>query len=166
MENSSPGAATATPAADLDAEIDAAVDKKGTFRERRLSIQQNQDKNNRRRLSIYGSEDPLPDAPQATVPAGISATCSCKSMPGLEPVPGGSHAKINQDRAIAMFPFPTEDTKAIGFFGVYDGHGKQGERVSQYVITHLPDALREYPELLTNTGKAFTDAYLKVCASH
>ena len=96
------------------------------------------------------------------IPPELSFTCACKSMAGLEPVPGGSTQKINQDRAIALYPFPDAATMAIGVFGVYDGHGKQGEKVSQFVIDHLPDALRTHPDFLTNTGKALTESYITV----
>lgn len=108
-----------------------------TFRDRRLSVAQTQEGTaggNARRLSVYGSAGPGGD------PIGLLApvsSCGCKSIAGLEPVPGGSVSKINQDRAIALYPFNKD--KACSLFGVFDGHGRIGEQVSQYVIENLPN---------------------------
>ena len=69
-------------------------DKVRTFRERRLSMSQQQDANQRpRRLSIYGSTGD--EAAQPSIVTSPCPTCSCKTMGGFEPVPGGSIAKIN-----------------------------------------------------------------------
>ena len=83
----------------------------GTFRERRLSLAQQADPSAKgaarnRRLSIYDREEELQGGVNA-FGAPVS-TCGCKSVGGLEPVPGGSTAKINQDRALAVYPFMGE----------------------------------------------------------
>jgi len=56
-----------------------------------------------------------------------------------------------------------------GLFGVYDGHGRSGEKVSEFVIQNLPGALKEYlgsTELNSkdgaDPGDALTKAYLTV----
>lgn len=131
-----------------------------TFRERRLSMSQTADpKLVRRRLSVYGGgeEDDLiqPSVVQPPMP-----TCGCKTIAGLEPIPGGSVAKINQDRGLAIYPFNGDDQ--VGLFGVYDGHGRLGEKVSEYVIQNLPAALLEDDELETNPGRALIESYLSV----
>ena len=114
-------------------------DKVRTFRERRLSMSQQQDTNARpRRLSIYGNAgntNMQPSEVQSPCP-----TCGCRTMGGLEPVPGGSVAKINQDRGLAIYPWGGDPT--AGLFGVYDGHGRIGQKVSEFVIQNLPAALR------------------------
>jgi hypothetical protein len=158
---------------DIDSEGDAkpaddssaqdAEAKKHNFRERRLSISQMQAADGpKRRLSIYGSEEPGPAVKPTTVPNELDLTCACASWAGLEPVPGGTNSKINQDRAIAVYPFPNKETKAVGLFGVYDGHGKQGEKTSQFVVDNLPAMLAQHPEFLSNPGNALIESYLKV----
>jgi len=131
-----------------------------TFRERRLSMSQMQDANARpRRLSIYGT--PLGDDAQPSSVVSPCATCGCKTIGGVEPVPGGSVAKINQDRGLAIYPW-NSDSKS-GLFGVYDGHGRVGEKVSEFVLQNLPQAMLGNAELLgKDPGQALSEAYLKV----
>ena len=84
----------------------AGEERTKTFRERRLSISQMQDQNTRpRRLSVYGSATDNPGQP--TEVRSPCSTCGCLTLGGFEPVPGGSIAKINQDRGIAIYPFRT-----------------------------------------------------------
>jgi len=148
----------ATPPGDgLDVEGN---EKVRTFRERRLSMSQQQEGNgSRRRLSIYGTslgEDAQPSQVESPCPS-----CGCKTVGGLEPVPGGTEAKINQDRGLAIYPWK-EDPKC-GLFGVYDGHGKVGQKVSEFVIQNLPQALKANEELFDkDPGDALQKAYVKV----
>ena len=83
-----------------------------SFRERRLSLAQKADPSAKgaarnRKLSVYDSES-------TTAQEGVNcfgspvSTCGRMSVGGLEPVPGGSTAKINQDRALAVYPFMGE----------------------------------------------------------
>ena len=85
-------------------------------------------------------------------------------MGGFEPVPGGSVAKINQDRGLAMYPW-RKDASA-GLFGVYDGHGRVGEKVSEFVIQNLPGALADFlgdePLGDKDPGNALSEAYIRV----
>merc|ERR1740130_2459204 len=79
----------------------------------------------------------------------------------MEPVPGGSTAKTNQDRPIAIYPFG--EVEARGLFGVFDGHGRIGEKVSQYVIDTLPGALLNNPAFKTQDyGKALLESFVDV----
>ena len=155
------GAPVPNPAEDVDTEIGGVDSKVKTFRERRLSMSQMHDPNSkqRRRLSIYGGsgddEDKIPSVVESPVPS-----CGCKTVGGVEPVPGGSTAKINQDRGIAIFPFNSDVT--TGLFGVYDGHGRVGEQVSEYVIQSLPHALLSNPLLASQPDKALMECYLTV----
>ena len=113
-------------------------DKARTFRERRLSMNQlpvpNGGNGGNRRMSLYGTQ--LGEDAQPTVVVSPMATCGCKTIGGVEPVPGGSVAKINQDRGLAIYPWNEEER--TGLFGVYDGHGRVGEKVSEFVIQNLP----------------------------
>ena len=138
-------------------------DKVRTFRERRLSMSQQQDANQRpRRLSIYGSTGD--EAAQPSIVTSPCPTCSCKTMGGFEPVPGGSIAKINQDRGLAIFPWQADPK--VGLFGVYDGHGRLGEKVSEFVIQNLPGALKmnlgDAPIGEKDPGNALSEAYIRV----
>lgn len=144
-----------------DGDTMSSEDKVKTFRDRRLSIQQTQSQDpqlSNRRLSVYGSKG---DGECTGMVAPCEA-CGCISMPGLEPVPGGAASKINQDRGLAIYPFL--DVPNLGLFGVYDGHGRAGEKVSEFVIQNLPGMIAEKgaSDLLENPGRTLTDAYVKV----
>ena len=81
------------------------------FRERRLSVAPVVDPRAKgatrnRRLSVYEREPEVDEGHRIT--ASPMSTCGCKSIGGLEPVPGGSTAKINQDRALAVYPYMGE----------------------------------------------------------
>ena len=82
-----------------------------SFRERRLSLAQQADPSAKgaarnRRLSIYDREEALQGGVNAF--GSPVSTCGCLSVGGLEPVPGGSTAKITQDRPLAVYPFMGE----------------------------------------------------------
>ena len=133
------------------------------FRERRLSVSQIREPGAKgaarnRRLSVYGATAEQ-DGPNRVTVSPMS-TCGCKSVGGVEPVPGGSTAKINQDRALAIYPFMQE--QATGLFGVFDGHGRIGEQVSQYVIDTLPKVLAEHPSVSTNPAAALEESFENV----
>ena len=83
-----------------------------SFRERRLTLAQQADPSAKgaarnRKVSVY-------DSSSTTAQEGVNfygspvSTCGRMSVGGLEPVPGGSTAKINQDRALAVYPFMGE----------------------------------------------------------
>jgi len=141
------------------AESSATPEKVKTFRERRLSVSQEQAKDGpRRRLSVYGGNGE--DAQPSEVKSPI-AYCGAKTMGGFEPVPGGSVAKINQDRGMAIYPFLSDDR--CGIFGVYDGHGRAGEKVSEFVLQNLPGELTSRAEqLISEPGEALKQAYVAV----
>ena len=140
-------------------------EKHKTFRERRLSMSQLQEAsngngNNRRRLSVYGNSMDS-EASQPSVVVSPLPSVGVKTMGGFEPVPGGSTAKINQDRGLAVYPFLGEDN--VGLFGVYDGHGRAGEKVSEFVIQNLPPCLEAKRDTLwSDPGEALTSAYITV----
>lgn len=129
------------------------------FRNRRLTMSQVPDPKSgdrSERLSVYGggSEQDV----GLVVEAVSVTTIAAKSIPGLEPVPGGAVAKINQDRAVALHPFASDNEMAL--LGVYDGHGKQGEQVSAFVKEQLPGIIERHPLLLTQPAQALHEAYV------
>ena len=133
--------------------------KAKTFRNRRLSVAQTAEPSQRRRrLSVYGAPSAQPTDPSTPVPP--TASCGAHSVAGLEPVPGGAVQKINQDRAIAMWPFAGDSACFVG--GVFDGHGRVGEVVSQYVINTLPGVLSAHASLATDPGGALRSAFCEV----
>lgn len=66
-------------------------------------------------------------------------------------------AKINQDRGGIQYPFANRDD--VAFFCVMDGHGRGGEKVSEFCMQNLPRELEQHPELFTDTGKAFVQSF-------
>jgi len=132
-------------------------DRAKSFRDRRLSMSHLPVGN--RRLSVYGSDGNIggqPSEVQSPMPS-----VGCKTMGGFEPVPGGSTAKINQDRGVAIYPFT--DLENCGMFGVYDGHGRAGEKVSEFVLQHLPAVLAAQGEALwSDVGGTLKYAYVQV----
>mgnify|MGYP006139835711 CR=1 FL=1 len=136
-----------------------------SFRERRLSIGQNfhisGDESARiRRLSIYEDSKDIAGESEVTSPM---PTCGCISMAGLEPVPGGFDKKINQDRGIAIYPF-LGDSKQ-GLFGAYDGHGKAGQTISEFVVQQLPLLIENMATKLASDAPAcLKETYLQVDA--
>jgi len=134
-----------------------AADKAG-FRDRRLSVSQvPNEKSPARRLSVY--DDSEDGEPPAQIHESVG-TCSVKSVAGMEPVPGGSTRKINQDRALTIYPYLEDKTLAL--MGVFDGHGKIGEYTSQFVIDNLPTTLANDPDYPTDRTAAIKKAFVNV----
>jgi len=170
-EQRQPSSPTGNPGTAAGDAADAAfnvtgTEKNKTFRERRLSISQQQETGARpRRLSIYGKT-----GDDNTVPSEVRSpcsTCGCRTMGGFEPVPGGSVAKINQDRGLALWPWRGTVDEAV--FGVYDGHGRAGEKVSEFVIQNFPTTLMDLLSKMekdgsdkSDPGSALSEAYIEV----
>lgn len=60
--------------------------------------------------------------------------------------------KFNQDRCIEIPNFGDVENQAL--FGVFDGHGLQGETISQYVVEVLPPLLLAHPEVFSDFSLA------------
>jgi len=69
---------------------------------------------------------------------------------GIAPLPGrrGAKAKINQDRGLVCWPFNGSTAQAL--LCVFDGHGRHGERISEYCMRTLPGLLEAQPTVLTS----------------
>ena len=62
------------------------------------------------------------------------------SSHGLKPGANGkANNKINQDRGLVTYPFNDDEQAAL--FCVYDGHGANGESVSEYVMWKVQELL-------------------------
>ena len=66
---------------------------------------------------------------------------------GIAPVRGSrtGQAKINQDRGVVCWPYNGSTGQAL--FAIFDGHGKQGEKVSEFCMTTIPKLLESQPSL-------------------
>ena len=64
---------------------------------------------------------------------------------------GGKLAEqVNQDRAFVLSPYYIFDDQSMPtrLLGVFDGHAKLGELVSEYTVTHLPQLLSQKLEAI------------------
>ena len=61
---------------------------------------------------------------------------------------GGSKAKINQDRGVVCWPFNGSHNQAL--LCVFDGHGMQGERISEFCAMEVPKRLEADRGLLAS----------------
>jgi len=71
--------------------------------------------------------------------------------------------KINQDRGVVVKNFALSDNRTA-LFGVFDGHGRRGERVADYAMHEIPNRLRNHPKYQSNLDRAILDTYLAVDA--
>jgi hypothetical protein len=102
------------------------------------------------------------------IPGILPDTVASLSSHGLKPGRNGmAHDKINQDRGLITYPF-ADDPKAI-LFGVYDGHGSNGEGVSEYVMWKIQELilsrvaqLKTDPESVLKYAFEEADRQLKV----
>jgi hypothetical protein len=71
---------------------------------------------------------------------------------GIAPTRGASgvtsKAKINQDRGLVCWPFNGSYDQAL--LCIFDGHGMQGERISQWCMDQIPGRLEESEARLAN----------------
>ena len=72
---------------------------------------------------------------------------------GISPGPGGrGAAKINQDRGAVCYPFNGSYNEAL--LCVFDGHGRLGEKASEFCMTTVPELLEADHELLASDPSA------------
>jgi len=82
------------------------------------------------------------------------AIIGCLSRHGIAPARlanATSKAKINQDRGMVCWPFNGTHDQAL--LAVFDGHGMQGERISEWCVHQIPQRL-EADRLLLNSDPA------------
>jgi len=87
-----------------------------------------------RRMSMSPEMGVTRPREQLPFPPETIGTYSCH---GVEPGNrvGETMAKINQDRGCIIYPYGPNDDMAL--FCVYDGHGSNGDKVSQYVSENV-----------------------------
>jgi serine/threonine protein phosphatase PrpC len=157
----------------------AAEESQFTFRERRLSITEDETaelvsddmlkdedgelylaKEMDNKLTIVNT---AADGPDEEIPFN-SSLCGTYSCHGIEQKFSRAgvqvKAKINQDRGGIQHPFGGR--KDMAFFCVMDGHGRGGEKISEYCISNLPKLLAQHPSLLSNPGLALKESVVDV----
>ena len=102
----------------------------------------------KRRASYQSPEVTVPDvAGPGNVNPLPSNLVGTYSNHGIKPGPYGKPAaKINQDRGFITYPLSGD--KSMCLMAVYDGHGANGEMISEFVMIKVPDLLEENPEQL------------------
>ncbi len=157
--------------------------KASGFRTRRLTYAQktiedpeppSPEKRLRQRTTIYASSEiGVRQEKKAPFPDTMLGTFSCH---GIEParetdnVEDGEdndddafsgpmpHDKINQDRGCVVHPFLQKLTEAL--FLVLDGHGEQGDKISEFVLRQLVVSLEKSPLLESSPSEALKDAFV------
>jgi len=160
-------------------EGDVKTSKASGFRIRRLTYAQktiedpeppSPDKLMRPRTTIYASSEiGVRQEKKAPFPDYILGTFSCHGIePGNEvealegddedsygPVP---HDKINQDRGCVVHPFLQKPDEAL--FLVLDGHGEQGDKISEFIMRQLVVSLEKHALLESNPEEALRDTFV------
>ena len=163
--------------------------KASEFRTRRLTYAQktiqdpelpSPDKLRRQRTTIYASSEiGVRQEKKAPFSDNILGTFSCHGIePGHEhehppedeeggggevdeeesygPMP---HDKINQDRGCVVYPFVKNPTEAL--FLVLDGHGEQGDKISEFVMRQIVVSLEKHELLHTDAHEALKDTFMR-----
>jgi serine/threonine protein phosphatase PrpC len=68
------------------------------------------------------------------------------------------HEKINQDRGCVVFPFHNSIEEML--FVVLDGHGEQGELVSEFAMQQIVVTLESHPSLTADPSAALIDTFV------
>ncbi|CAM9699077.1 unnamed protein product, partial [Scytosiphon promiscuus] len=71
--------------------------------------------------------------------------------------------KVNQDRGLISHPSLNRAKHTI--FGVFDGHGENGEHVAAYTMREVPRRLELHPESLRDPVSALEDVFLGINSS-
>jgi len=77
--------------------------------------------------SVTEKAPPFPDS--------VLGTYSCHGIEPAHDEEEGVHEKINQDRACVVCPYNSQRNQAL--FMVLDGHGSEGDKVSEFVMRQV-----------------------------
>lgn len=90
----------------------------------------------RSRTTIFASSEiGVVQEKKAPFPTNILGTYSCHGIEPSDEEEDGIHAKINQDRGCIVYPYNNKRNEAL--FMVLDGHGEQGDKVSEFVMRQV-----------------------------
>ena len=157
-----PGAEDKTPQAAADAAAAAAAAKDSRRRRPSLefrspdypeasSTRRSSKPNNKLTMRPTGAtKAAVEQTTKAPYPDAILGTWSYH---GIEPgfYGRGTVAKINQDRGCVVHPYADSDDRSL--ICVFDGHGQDGQDVSEFAVEHIVELLEEDP-LLESDPKA------------
>mmetsp|Transcript_103822 Transcript_103822/g.224069 ORF Transcript_103822/g.224069 Transcript_103822/m.224069 type:complete len:448 (+) Transcript_103822:3-1346(+) len=128
-----------------------------------------------KRTTIYASKEiGVTQEKKPPFPTNILGTFSCHGIEPAHEAPGadpdndasdddeflGIHQKTNQDRGCVVYPYNNSNQE--GLFMVLDGHGEQGDRVSEFamrnIVHQLEKSLKEGEEIEDALNKSFIHA--------
>mmetsp|Transcript_10830 Transcript_10830/g.17639 ORF Transcript_10830/g.17639 Transcript_10830/m.17639 type:complete len:537 (+) Transcript_10830:188-1798(+) len=112
------------------------------------------------RTTIFASSEiGIKNEKTAPFPNEVLGTYSCHGIePSYEEV-DGIHEKINQDRGCVVCPYNQKKNEA--FFMVLDGHGDQGDKVSEFVMRQVVISLEKDPQLAEDPTAALKSAFIQ-----
>lgn len=88
------------------------------------------------RTTIFAScEIGVKQEKRAPFPPESLGTYSCHGIEPSDQEEDGIHEKINQDRGCVVYPYNSNRNEAL--FMVLDGHGEQGDKVSEFVMRQV-----------------------------
>lgn len=88
------------------------------------------------RTTIFASSEiGVKQEKKAPFPTESLGTYSCHGIEPSDQEEDGIHEKINQDRGCVVYPYNSKRNEAL--FMVLDGHGEQGDKVSEFVMRQV-----------------------------
>ena len=120
----------------------------------------------RQRTTIYASaEMGVQQKATQPFPKDVMGTFSCHGIePGYEEGDeDGIHQKDNQDRGCCVYPFKSHPREAL--FMVLDGHGPQGDAVSEFAMRQVVVSLERSENMLEDPETTLKDAFIKTNAA-
>ena len=113
-----------------------------------------------KRTTIYAStEIGVRQEKVAPFPENYLGTFSCHGIEPSDEDETGIHDKINQDRGCVVYPYNSSTTEAL--FLALDGHGEQGDKVSEFVMRQVVVSLEKHPSLATDPVLALSETFVK-----
>jgi len=121
-----------------------------------------QDKVKPKRTTIFSSSEI--GVRQDKKPPFVSSLMGTFSCHGIEPGEDEDgedavHDKINQDRGCVVYPYRSSEDEAL--FMVLDGHGEQGDRISEFVMRQIVISLEKHPSLTNEPPAALLETFVK-----
>jgi hypothetical protein len=120
------------------------------------------DKSKAKRTTIFSSSEiGVRQDKKAPFASSLMGTFSCHGIEPGEDEDGEDavHDKINQDRGCVVYPYRSSEDEAL--FMVLDGHGEQGDRISEFVMRQIVISLEKHPSLSTDPPAALLETFVK-----
>jgi hypothetical protein len=134
-------------------------DSKNPNNAEKTSLQKSPIKPPRSRTSIFASSEiGVVQERKPPFPPNVLGTYSCHGIEPSDQEEDGIHEKINQDRGCIVYPYNSKKNEAL--FMVLDGHGEQGDQVSEFVMRQVVVSLERDPALDNNPEIALKNAYI------